>query len=170
MNRYPRDGRYTSSDKPERAQDASTAHAKEEIATAISMLERAALEQNHSNAAMQLANLYLDGISPALRRPDPVRAERMLNLAADLGSDRAAKWRASDKGQQLQKALKNSTPLSKGYIGMLLRCCWPWRSFSSCGFAWRLRSWRSVAGRRGSSRSSRLRRTRTISVTSICRA
>jgi TPR repeat protein len=116
MNRCPRDGRYL---KPERAQDASTAHAKEEIATAISMLERAALEQNHSNAAMQLANLYLDGISPALR-PDPVRAERMLNLAADLGSDRAAKWRASAKGQQLQKALKNSTPLSKGYVGMLL--------------------------------------------------
>ena len=63
--------------KPERAQDASTAHAKEEIASAISMLERAALEQNHSNAAMQLVNLYLDGISPALR-PDPVRAKQML--------------------------------------------------------------------------------------------
>ena len=44
----------------------------------------------------------------------------MLTLAADLGSDKAAKWRASAKGEQLQLALKKSTPLSKGYIGMLL--------------------------------------------------
>ena len=44
----------------------------------------------------------------------------MLTLAADLGSDKAAKWRASATGEQLQLALKKSTPLSKGYIGMLL--------------------------------------------------
>ena len=44
----------------------------------------------------------------------------MLTLAADLGSDKAAKWRASAKGEHLQQALQKSTPLSKGYIGMLL--------------------------------------------------
>jgi len=47
------------------------------------------------------------------------------------GSDRAAKWRASDKGRQLQEALKKTTPLSKGHIGMLLLAVW--RSSSSCG-------------------------------------
>ena len=112
-----------------------------------------------------MRTVYLDGISPALR-PDLYVPRGCSPCRRGLrGSDRAAKWRASDKGRQLQKALKKSTPLSKGYIGMLLLAV-------ALVFLLRIRIAYAKLEKRGGKKGvvkklKWLRRTRTISVSSM---
>ena len=86
------------------SQNASAAERAAVVTEAVSLLEAAATEQAHGNAAVFLAELHLKGVPGALP-PDATGAQRWQERARELGGSELAAWEAT-RGEELAQALQ----------------------------------------------------------------